>query len=157
MKTRKLVKTMVIVAVTFFMMSCSSSGSDIITDNSARIQQIKTTAISGNWRITNFNDSGSNKTSNFTGYSFIFNDNGTLTATNGSNTISGSWSVTNSSNSSSSNSSDDIDFNIAFSSPQNFAELTEDWSIVSTSNSKIDLKHVSGGNGGTDLLTFERN
>ena len=53
--------------------------------------------------------------------------------------------------------SGDIDFNIFFSSPADFAELSEDWDIISHSASKIELKHVSGGNGGTDLLTFEKN
>lgn len=53
--------------------------------------------------------------------------------------------------------SGDIDFNIFFSSPADFAELSEDWDIISHSTSKIELKHVSGGNGGTDLLTFEKN
>ena len=67
----------------------------------------------------------------------------------------GTWSVTNSSSSSSS-SSDDIDFNILFNSPPNFEELSEDWDIISHTSAKIELIHVSGGNGGTDYLTFER-
>lgn len=54
-------------------------------------------------------------------------------------------------------SSGDIDFNIFFASPADFAELSEDWDIISHSASKIELKHVSGGDGGTDLLTFEKN
>ena len=68
----------------------------------------------------------------------------------------GTWSVTDSSNSSDdSNSSSDIDFNIFFASPANFNDdLTEDWEIVTRSDSKIELIHVSGGNGGTDTLTF---
>ncbi len=58
--------------------------------------------------------------------------------------------------SSSGSTSGDIDFNIFFASPADFAELTEDWDIISHTASKIELKHVSGGNGGTDLLTFEK-
>ena len=58
---------------------------------------------------------------------------------------------------SSGNTSGDIDFNIFFASPADFAELSEDWDIISHSATKIELKHVSGGNGGTDLLTFEKN
>ena len=57
---------------------------------------------------------------------------------------------------SSGNSTGDIDFNIFFASPADFAELSEDWDIISHTASKIELKHVSGGNGGTDLLTFEK-
>ena len=51
----------------------------------------------------------------------------------------------------------EIDFNIFFSAPPDFAELTEDWNIISYSSQKIELIHESGGNGGTDLLTFEKN
>lgn len=45
-----------------------------------------------------------------------------------------------------------------FSSPAVFAdELTDDWDIISYSATKIQLIDVSGGNGGTDYLTFEKN
>jgi hypothetical protein len=54
-------------------------------------------------------------------------------------------------------SSGDIDFNIFFASPVDFSELSEDWDIITNSSSKIELIHESGGNGGTDLLTFEKN
>ena len=77
-----------------------------------------------------------------------------MTATNGSNTVTGSWSVTNSS--SNDDSSNDLDFNISFASPADFAELTDDWDIITYSSTQIELIDVSGGNGGTDYLTFER-
>jgi hypothetical protein len=54
-------------------------------------------------------------------------------------------------------SSGEIDFNIFFASPADFAELSDDWEIISHSASKIELRDVSGGNGGVDLLTFEKN
>jgi hypothetical protein len=50
----------------------------------------------------------------------------------------------------------EIDFNIFFSSPVDFAELSEDWNIISYTATKIELIHQSGGNGDTDLLTFEK-
>ena len=52
-------------------------------------------------------------------------------------------------------SSGDIDFNIFFASPVDFSELSEDWDIITNSSSKIELMHVSGGNGGTDLCHFK--
>ena len=139
--------------------SCSSddnSGSPI--DNSQQIAQIETTAESGTWRITNFNDSGQNETSHFIGYDFTFNSDGSLIADNGSITVNGTWSITNDSSSSSS-SSDDIDFNISFSVPDghDFQDLNDDWDIVSTTSTRIELIDISGGNGGTDMLTFEKN
>lgn len=54
------------------------------------------------------------------------------------------------------NSSGEIDFNIFFAAPEDFAELSEDWNIISYSANKIELIHVSGGDGDVDLLTFEK-
>ncbi|MBT8259522.1 MAG: hypothetical protein KJO49_13670 [Bacteroidia bacterium] len=115
-------------------------------------------AESGTWVITLYIDSGQDETNLYNGYSFTFNSNGTLIANDGNMTINGSWSVTDSSNSSDDSSSDDdIDFNILFSSPADFAELTDDWDVVQHSSTRIELIDVSGGNGGTDNLVFERN
>lgn len=138
-----------------FLITFSCSSDTVMTDNSAEIKQISDMATSGTWRITNYNDSGQNETSDYTGYNFTFNENGTLIATNGTNTYNGTWSVSD--DSSSDDDPDDIDFNIFFASPPNFEDLSDDWDIVSSSSSKIELIDISGGNGGTDLLTFEKN
>ena len=87
---------------------------------------------------------------------FTFANAGVLTASNGANTYNGTWSVT-SDNSGDDSPSNDLDFNIGFSAPSNFAELTEDWNILERTDTKVRLVHVSGGNGGTDYLTFEKN
>jgi hypothetical protein len=79
-----------------------------------------------------------------------------LTATNGTNTFTGFWSVT-SNNSNDDSPNNDLDFNILFASPANFEDLSDDWDIVSRTTTKIELIDVSGGNGGTDYLTFEKN
>ena len=149
--------------ISFSLMSsmCSSDDDDGSPNNSQQIAEIENTAESGTWRITNFNDSGQNETSDFNGYDFSFNADGSLVATNGSNTMTGTWSVTDDSNSSSddSNDDDDIDFNIFFPVPDSndFEDLNDDWDIVSTSSTRIELIDISGGNGGTDMLTFEKN
>lgn len=148
--------------LSFSLMSsmCSTDDDDGSTnDNSQEIAQIENTAESGTWRITNYTDSGQNETSDFNGYDFSFNSDGSLVATNGSNTMTGTWSVTDDSNSSDDSSSDDdIDFNIFFPVPDsnNFEDLNDDWDIVSISSTKIELIDVSGGNGGTDILVFEK-
>jgi hypothetical protein len=141
---------------------CSSDDDDgSPNNNSQQIAGIENTAESGTWRITNFNDSGQNETSDFNGYNFSFNSDGSLVATNSSDTMTGTWSVTDDSNSSSddSNDDDDIDFNIFFPVPETniFEDLNDDWDIVSTSSTRIELIDISGGNGGTDMLTFEKN
>jgi len=133
--------------------TCSSDDDDgNSNDNSALIADVENTVESGNWEITYYFDS-TDETSDYNGYAFTFDPNGTLTATNGTNTYAGTWSVTDSSSSSS---SDDVDFNIFFSAPPDFEELSDDWDIIQYSSTKIELIDVSGGNGGTDYLTFEK-
>ena len=150
-----------ILLVSLSLMSSTCSSDDLLNDNSEVIAEIVNSASAGTWRITNFVDSGVDETSDFNGYDFTFNSDGSLIATNGSNTQNGTWSVTDDSNSSSddSNDDDDIDFNIFFPVPDSndFEDLNDDWDVVSNSATQIVLIDISGGNGGTDMLTFERN
>lgn len=52
-------------------------------------------------------------------------------------------------------SQDDLDFN--FNLSNEFEDLSDDWDIISQSSTKIELIDVSGGNGGTDYLSFQKN
>lgn len=130
-------------------------------NNSAnsKVTQVETTATGNQWKITYFFDTDTDETDNFSDYVFEFGSDDILKATKGSNTISGSWSVTNddSGDDHSHGDFEDIDFNISFTTPSNFEELSEDWEIISLTSTKMELHHVSGGNGGTDFLTFEKN
>jgi len=117
--------------------------------------QVKNNVQQGTWRITKFIDSGEDETNNFTGYNFTFGGNGTLTASNGSNTFNGTWSITDSN--SNDDSQDDLEFIINFNLTNDFEDLNNDWDFVSQSSTKIELIDISGGNGGTDNLTFEKN
>ncbi|MEN8790417.1 MAG: hypothetical protein ABF293_01120 [Flavobacteriaceae bacterium] len=149
----------------FALTSCTSddSNSDMTANLDAQIEEVQNLVSSGSWSVASFIDSGVDETDDFAGYTFAFNPDGSLLADNGSNQIEGSWSITgddsddSSSDDSMDDDSDDIDFNIFFASPDRFAELTEDWEIVSRTNSRIELIHISGGNGGTDTLILERN
>jgi hypothetical protein len=156
--------TMLAALMTLTMASTCHSDDDNWTNSSqaqnALVASVSNTAQQGNWHITYFYDTDHEETANFTSYTFTFGPNGVLTATNADNTYNGAWSVTNGesgNDDSGHHSSSDIDFNISFSSPPNFAELTEDWHIVTYTSGKIELIHVSGGNGGTDHLIFEKN
>lgn len=156
MKTLKALTITLILTMTFFT-SCTDNA-EILIDDSAQIQEIVDTFLIGSWRITNFNDSGQDETSDFAGFNFTFSANGSVVATNGTETINGTWSVTGSS-SSNDDSNDDIDFNLFFSvSPNhNFEDLNDDWDVQSVTPTAVSLIDISGGNGGTDRLTFTRN
>ena len=102
--------------------SCTDED-DTVVNNSVDPTPVINVVNNGTWRITLFNDSGVDETLNFTDYDFSFGASNILSATNGTNTYSGTWSVT-SDNSLDDSPSNDLDFNIAFSAPANFAELT---------------------------------
>jgi hypothetical protein len=156
MKTNKILMLVLLLSTTLFSAMCSSDDGPNSSNNiQDQIDQVENTAVSGSWVITYFFDTDQEETSNYNGYSFDFAANGVLTATNVTNTYTGTWSVTDDSNSmDDSSSDDDIDFNIFFSTPEDFAELSDDWDIISHTSTQIKLIDVSGGNGGTDYLTF---
>ena len=118
-------------------------------------KQIEARIQNGTWRITKFIDSEKDETDHFIGYDFTFFDSGVLNANNGVNQYDGTWSITDSN--SNDDSMDDLDFNINFNLTNDFEDLNDDWDIISQSASKIELIDISGGNGGTDYLTFEKN
>jgi hypothetical protein len=102
----------------------------------------------GDWKVSSFNDDGKDETSHFANYTFKFDDKGQITATKSGSSVNGSWST----------GKDDshTELNINFSSaPLN--ELNEDWHVLTQSSSSMELEHVSGGNGGTDKLNFQKN
>ncbi|WP_246457510.1 hypothetical protein [Winogradskyella echinorum] len=153
----------ILLMVSFSLMSFTCSSDDDGSnqnDNSEEINLIENNVETGTWRITSYIDSGQDETNDFNGYNFSFNTDGTVVATNGTTTYTGSWSVTNSSNSNDdSNNDDDIDFNISFPVPDtnNFEDLNDDWDITSHSETTLSLIDISGGNGGTDTLVFQKN
>jgi hypothetical protein len=139
-----------IVVLLFGVLSCSKD------NNSTSIKAVVVNTVSSStWKITNLSENGVIKTANTAGYNFTFGSNGILTSANGTNTYTGTWSVLNSN--SNDDSLDDLDFVIVFLTPSAFEPLNEDWEILSRTDSKIELHHISGGGGGTDLLTFEKN
>lgn len=153
---KKLNLLMAAIAVFGFLTACSDDDSSSTNGNPT---EVVNTVKQGTWRVTSYMEDANNETNHFTGYNFTFGDNNEVTATNGTNTYTGTWSVTNSSNSSDDddNNNSDIDFNIMFTTPENFTDLNDDWDILERTDTKIRLRDISGGNGGTDLLTFEKN
>lgn len=149
-----------LLSITLF--SACSTDDDSNSDNSLQIAQVQTVIESGTWRITNLNDSGQDETSDFAGYNFTFESDGTLSATNGTTTQEGTWSLTSDSSSSSSdddNDDNDIEFNIFFPVTDSniFDDLNDDWDIVSTSATRIELIDVGDSSADTDRLTFVKN
>jgi len=143
---KNLIRLSVLLVLLFGSKACDKD--EIKTDpqiTAADIEAIKSTVMGGDWIVTLYSDDTIEETNDYAGYIFNFQAAGTLATTNG-----------NTDNSNDDSSSNDIDFNILFSSPEIFAELSDDWDIKKYSDSKIELMDISGGDGGTDLLTFEK-
>jgi len=149
---KKLTRLVLILSV-LVMAGCSDDDSKPNVNGNATA--VANNLKSGTWRITNFVEDGNDELVHFQGYNFTFGTNNVLTATNGTNTYTGTWSVVDD-HSNDDNNSGDIDVNIAFTSPAEFVDLTDDWDVADRTGIKLNLVDVSGGNGGTDYLTFEK-
>ncbi len=135
--------------VTVSLFSCKK---DDNTSNSSTITTINlaATASTGTWRITYYYDTDHEETSNFAGYAFTFAGGNVLTATKaGSPTVTGTWTT----------GTDDskVKLILSFTTPASFSELSDDWHVIERTDTRIKMQDVSGGNGGTDFLTFEKN
>jgi hypothetical protein len=144
MKTIKLVILVFSVITLTWLSSCKK---DELTsnDNSSTITNIVTQS---KWKITKYNDSGTDELYHFSGYEFSFESDGKIIATKNSTAVNGSWS-------------EGIDdsqtkFYLDFGTTTPFDELNDDWHILEKTSVMLKLEDVSGGNGGTDLLTFEK-
>ena len=153
MKNLKTILMAILVAgIGLFHHSCSDNNEPIVDQVSS---QVESQIQSKTWRITHFNDSGKDETAHFTGYSFTFEKEGKFIAENGSNRFEGTWQIMD--DNSGDDSQDDLELIIYFNLTNDFEDLNEDWDFISSSATKIELTHISGGNGGTDMLTFVSN
>ncbi|MBM3917460.1 MAG: hypothetical protein FJ349_07590 [Sphingomonadales bacterium] len=113
----------------------------------------------GTWIVSSYIDDGDDETIDYTTYRFVFLADGTLNATDllssNSNPYVGSWSITDS-NSSDEDNLDDLDFNINFNQNNVLDEFSDDWDIISYTETQIKLVDVSGGGGDTDYLTLTK-
>ncbi len=146
MKKLKLIPVLALL----FMLNVASMCSKDDNSNSSTPTPITPIVTSGTWRVTQFNEDGSNHTSYFTGYNFTMNANLSLTSVNAGTTKTGTWSTYTDSGA--------AKFVIVFPDTDGpFESISDDWLVLSSTSSKIDLKHISGGDGSIDLLTFEKN
>lgn len=157
-----------LLAVVFPISVTNSNGQNVVINNNAELENFIEDSISdcdddsnggsnnttltqiftsGTWYISYFFDDV-DETNYFNGYNFTFNSNGSSLAIKNSNTISGTWNIYNDSG------AEKIE--LSFDGLL-LDEIEEDWRIIEYTPTLIKLKHVSGGNGGTDYLTFTKN
>ena len=102
----------------------------------------------GTWQVTDYEDSGVDETADYAGHDMVFSASGTITVDDAGTTYTGTWSVTSDSST--------PDLVLSFTGQDDWDDLSDDWDIVSYTADRIELIDVSGGGGGTDRLTLER-
>ena len=147
MKKLKLISILSLLFVLNVASMCSDD--DDTSTQVSNPTEIASTLADGQWIVTLYKENDVVQTSNYSGYNFTFGADGALSATNGSTTQSGDWSTYTDSG----YTKLDMMFT-ALDGP--FEEISEDWREISRTTTKIELKHISGGDGSTDYLTFEK-
>jgi len=122
----------------------SSCSSDPLSDN-----LLTQTLINNNWKISHYFNN-TNQTSVFSDYTISFSsERGIITSSNPTGDHSGYWNT-------STGDHYDLELNINFLNTHNLNELTEDWDVVSVTNTTIKLRDLSREDGTEDLLTLQR-
>ena len=147
MKKLKLISILSLLFVLNVASMCSDD--DDTSSQVSNPTEIASTLADGQWIVTLYKENDVVQTSNYSGYNFTFGTDGALSATNGSTTQLGDWS----SYIDSGYTKLDLMFT-AVDGP--FEEISEDWRVISRTTTKIELKHISGGDGSSDYLTFEK-
>ncbi len=103
------------------------------------------------WFVNLMDDGGEDKTCNFVTYEFSFDSNGIAQAVSTSNTVTGYWTAQMNDG--------QLEVILNFDtggSNEVFDNLNDDWEVLVSSNTAINLRDVSEGSGETDYLNFKR-
>ena len=102
--------------------------------------------IEGTWIVALYNDSGVDETADYAGYEIDFREDGTVIAESDTDLIDGTWEVLG---------TDEV-LLLNFGGDIPFDEFEDDWPVISVEPMRVELRDVSGGDGTTDILVFER-
>ncbi len=104
-----------------------------------------TVITSGTWSVLSYIDKGEDKTTSFAAYAFTFGTDGSVQASNGT-AVNGSWAEA------SGGSELTLDFGLNIP----LDEFNDSWDVVQLSDTRVELYHVSGGDGLSSTLIFEQ-
>lgn len=108
---------------------------------------LSTIIVDGTWYVSYFFDD-TDETSDYAGYNFTFNTNGTSLALKNTISLNGTWL----------NYMDSGDEKLEFSFDGiTLDELEDDWEVIEFTSTQIRLKDTSGGDGSTDYLYLTKN
>ena len=122
-----------------FESTCTDNGGDGNTGALATI------LADGLWMVGSYTEDSDNQTSNYSSYTLNFNIDGIVVADNGT-AINGTWAPQNS----------DSELALNFGSTVPFDEFNDIWDVISVTPTQVEVRDVSGGNGGTDNLILTK-
>lgn len=154
----KLIKlSLVLMALSLFIACDKDDDNDVMQQqfSTADVTALSSITNVGTWRVSSFIEDGDNITSVFSGFSFTFNDDGTLVVDNGTLTLNGTWQITYDDD------RDDVEFEVSISTSmgdldEDFDELSEDWYIITYSDTRIQLSEDDDDDDDDDILILER-
>ena len=138
--------------LSIFFIACSkeddSTPNVLPTPDPGTINSLTDAITSGTWKVSYFWDTDHDETNHLKDYTFNFSKSGSCTAKLLSNTYFGMWHTSLNDN--------QLKLKLTFPTPAELAKISDDWHVIETKETKIRMDDVSGGNGGTDLLTLTK-
>jgi len=128
-----------------FESDCSTGGTGGDGSGSGNTGTLASILADGLWVVGSYTEDADDQTGNYSGYTFNFNTDGTAVADNGS-TTNGTWSPQNS----------DSELVLNFGATAPLDEFDDTWDVISVTDTQVELRDVSGGNGGTDTLILNK-
>jgi len=122
--------TLLIFAITTMIVSCKKDDNTKPDDNSSALTPTSVIISSCSWRVSYYHEINDDHTGNFNGYTFTFNSNGTMTATNSAGTTNGTWSNDDSQN----------ELHISLGNNDPLKDLSKGWLIISKTSIEIKLQ-----------------
>lgn len=118
--------------------------------NDGDVAEIRNIMMGGEWAVASYIDEGEDETDFYFGYSVQFMADHQISVLEGGEAFgAGLWRVLR-------NSDEELKVFLNFGDNMPFDELTDDWTFVSITNTRIELKDISGGDGSISTLVFEK-
>jgi hypothetical protein len=123
---------------------CNDNASD------GDVPEIRNIMMGGEWTVASYIEADMDMTTNYGGYSLQFMADHQISVLEGGEAFGeGLWRVLR-------NSEEELKVYLNFGDSFPFDELTDDWTLVSITNTRIELKDISGGDGSISTLVFEK-
>ncbi|WP_281542486.1 hypothetical protein [Maribacter aestuarii] len=118
--------------------------------NDGDVPEIRNIMMGGEWNVASYIEDGMDSTVDYNGYSVQFMADHQISVLEGGQAFgAGLWRALR-------DSEEGLKVYLNFGDSFPFDELTDDWTLVSITDTRIELKDISGGDGSISTLVFEK-